>query len=173
MERTSIDKEQTMFGKEEVTRYDSPLVRQLRCFYLPQIGFLVAIPRLPDMLTEQQEAVGTDLVYQVRTSNCFEWGSSDAVQFHTDMMVYYKNDRVTEIDEHVGDLYRSVILQLVALYSLTRAQRYFGRRGRNRQGARDLHPQASRGIFGLLRVCGAARLVSFLPLSGCGCSSLT
>ena len=72
-------------------RRDIPLglPQDLKVVYLPQIGFLIALPK--------DEQVGTAL---------FEGNEHDSWErmFSGDDIVYYKNDKMRSMDEHFGDL---------------------------------------------------------------------
>ena len=71
-----------------MTTIPSPVASELRIVYYPQLGCLVVLPWLPDISLEEQTSI-QGLEYQ----------------FRTDSKVYFKNERMHELDNYLGNLW--------------------------------------------------------------------
>lgn len=78
------------------------------CIYFPQLGFLTVVQLDPNTGEGKYKGEGTDED---------EWAQT----FVSDEKVYYKNTRMREMDEYVGDLYSMITGKLLLnLYFITR-----------------------------------------------------
>jgi len=65
----------------------------LNVIYFPQIGFLIAVPKDPEIGRALWEGTDDDV-----------WEKA----FSSDMTAYYKNYQMTEMDERFGDIYGDI-----------------------------------------------------------------
>ena len=83
----NTDAGKTELGTEEFQRISTPLVSGLKVLYWPQVGFLTAISRSGVLPLEEYASLS-------------EYGLR--YQFHTTEFVYFKSDRMDEMDDAVG-----------------------------------------------------------------------
>lgn len=69
------------------------LLQDLKAVYLPQIGFLVALPKDKETAIAQFEGAESDSWEQM---------------FSGDGIIYYKNDQMRHLDQHFGDLFTDI-----------------------------------------------------------------
>ncbi|KAF9571647.1 MutS protein msh5 [Mortierella alpina] len=79
-------------AKEISMTIPSDFASVINVIYFPQLGYLITVPRNPNWKTEQDF--------------CFNGLS---YQFCTDSTVYYKNNSMRELDEHLGDIHGLIV----------------------------------------------------------------
>ncbi|KAF9923346.1 MutS protein msh5 [Mortierella alpina] len=79
-------------AKEISMAIPSDFASVINVIYFPQLGYLITVPRNPNWKNEQDFCLA-GLSYQ----------------FCTDSTVYYKNNSMRELDEHLGDIHGKIV----------------------------------------------------------------
>eukprot|EP00026_Physarum_polycephalum_P000892 Phypoly_transcript_00893.p1 GENE.Phypoly_transcript_00893~~Phypoly_transcript_00893.p1 ORF type:complete len:1264 (+),score=288.55 Phypoly_transcript_00893:55-3846(+) len=84
-----LDEYLTEVGKEEMQQIDG--FENLQIIYYPQIGFLISIPNVDDPSLDTKV-------------NLYSWD----FQYETDESIFFKNERMHELDESIGDIHNTI-----------------------------------------------------------------